>query len=440
MRPGARAARHPVAACLLILVMAHTAFADGWRIPAQGTRALGTSNAGRLVLDDGTVVWYNPASMTTFDEKWTITIGAPVVTYQLGYQDRGSRSLLGQPIAGPLTADGGRTAPVPHLFVVRRLTDRVAAGFGFNAPFGLGTNYGETYAGRYHATETSLTVFNLNPAVAVKVRPNLSLGFGLDVQTSRATLSSMIDFGSIGAAMGLGLAPQGQDGRLAFTGSAVAVGYDLSLLWQAADTTRVGVTYRSKVTHTLTGTADFTVPTAAAPLTGGGAVFTDTGATTSLPMPHDLSISLAQDLNDRWTIVGDVSWSGWSAFRTLGVSFDNPLQPAISQNHAWRNTMRGAFGGEYHPGDRWTWRAGGAYEMGPIPDATRGPRLPEENHLWLSAGGTRRLSPTTSIDVSYSNLRTRTAPLAIADPNAGTLASEVSWRLNVFGISWNKTF
>jgi long-subunit fatty acid transport protein len=78
--------------------------------------------------------------------------------------------------------------------------------------------------------------------------------------------------------------------------------------------------------------------------------------------------------------------------------------------------------------------------MGPIPDATRGPRLPEENHLWLSAGGTRRLSPTTSIDVSYSNLRTRTAPLAIADPNAGTLASEVSWRLNVFGISWNKTF
>jgi long-chain fatty acid transport protein len=407
----------------------------------QGVKALGTSYAGRSVLlGDASVVWFNPAAMTTLDRTWTVTVAPPIITYQLGYTDRGTTSLLGQSIAGPRTADGGRTAPVPHVYVVRRLTDRVSAGFGFNAPFGLGTNYGETYAGRYHATETSLTVFNLNPTVAMKVRPDLSVGFGLDIQRSQATLATMIDFGSIGAANGLGLTPQGEDGRIEFTGSTVAVGYDLSLLWNAAPRTRVGVTYRSKVTHTLRGTGDFTVPAAAAPLTGGGALFVDTGATTSLPMPNDLSMSIAQGLDDRWTLLGDVSWSGWGAFQTLGVTFDNPLQPPIAQNQAWRNTMRGAFGAEFQQNDRWTWRAGGAYEMVPVPDATRSPRLPEENHVWMSAGGTRRLSPSTTIDFSLSNLRTKAAPMSLADPNAGALLADVTWRLNVLAVSWNKSF
>jgi long-chain fatty acid transport protein len=436
-----RAARCLATAGPLILLTASAGYADGWRIPMQGVKALGTSYAGRSVLfGDASVVWFNPAAMTKLEKKWTVTIAPPLITYQLDYTDVGTKSLLGQTIAGPRTADGGRTAPVPHVYVVYRINDRFSAGFGFNAPFGLGTNYGETYAGRYHATNTSLTVFNLNPSVAVKLRPNWSLGFGLDVQRSHATLASMIDFGSIGAANGLGLTPQGQDGKITFTGSAVAVGGDLSLLWDASGGTRVGVTYRSKVTHTLKGTADFTVPAGAAPLTGGGAVFKDGGAKTSLPMPHDLSISMSQNLNARWTLLGDVSWSGWSAFKTLGVTFDNPLQPPISQHEAWRNIMRGAFGGEYHSNDRWTWRAGGAYEMVPVPDATRGPRLPEENHVWLSAGGTRRLSSSTTVDFSYSNLRTKTASMSLSDPNAGALLGDVNWRLNVLGVSWNKSF
>jgi long-chain fatty acid transport protein len=436
-----RAAQRVAATGLLILLTVRTGYADGWRIPTQGVKALGTSYAGRCVItDDGTVVWFNPAAMTKLTKKWTITFAPPLITYQLGYTDLGTKSLIGQSILGPKTADGGRTAPVPYVYIVRQINDRVAAGFGFNAPFGLGTDYGETYAGRYFATQTSLTVFNLNPTLAVKARPNLSVGFGLDVQRSQATLASMIDFGSIGAASGLGLTPQGQDGKIAFTGHAWAVGADLSLLWDASDKTRVGITYRSKTTHTLKGTANFTVPAAATALTAGGALFKDGGATTTLPMPTDIAMSASQAVNAKWTLLGDVSWSGWSAFKTLGVTFDNPLQPAISQNEAWRNTLRGAVGGEYHANDRWTWRAGGAYEMVPVPDTTRGPRLPEENHVWMSVGGTHRLSPTMTIDFSYAHLRTKDAPMSLVDPNAGTLLGQVHWRLNVFAVAWNKSF
>lgn len=432
--------RLPLVAAM-ILGAAQPGYADGWRVPMQGVKALGSSYAGRAFISDASVAWFNPAAMRKLNaRKWTLTLAPPVISFQLGYRDHGTTNLLGQPIAGSSSADGGATAAVPHLYVVRRVTDRVSAGFGFNAPFGLGTDYGETYAGRYHGTKTSLRVFNLNPSVAVQVRPGLSVAAGLDVQRAQTTIATMIDFGSVGAVSGLGLAPQGHDGKLEFTGSSWAVGYDVSLLWDASDRTRVGLVYRSKVTHGFDGTADFTVPTAAAPLTGGGLVFADGGAATSLTMPHDVAVNLSQALNDRWMLLGDVSWSAWSAFKTLEVTFDNPLQPAITQDHSWRNTVRGAVGGEYRASDRWTWRAGAAYEMAPVPDKTRGPRLPEKNHVWMSAGVTRRFSDTSSIDISYSNLRTKTAPLALTDPLAGTLAADVRWRLNIVAISWNKSF
>jgi long-chain fatty acid transport protein len=153
------------------------------------------------------------------------------------------------------------------VYLVKRLSPRWRLGFGFNAPFGLGTNYGETWVGRYHATETTLTVFNLNPSLAVRLNDRVSLGVGLDVQRSTATLANMIDFGSIGAALGLPLTPQGQDGRVEFKGSDWAAGLDLSAWAQVTTDMRFGIAYRSQIDHTLAGTADFTVPPPAAALT-----------------------------------------------------------------------------------------------------------------------------------------------------------------------------
>lgn len=419
------------------------AWADGWRVPMQGTRALGMSYAGRGVLtSDASVTWFNPSAMTRLRQTrpWTITFAPPVITFDLNYRDAGSTSLLGQPLTGAPRANGGATAPVPHLYLVRRVNERVSVGLGVNAPFGLGVDYGTEYAGRYHATETVLRVFNINPSVAVAVSPTLSLGLGVDLQRAQTTIASAIDFGSGGAALGLGLAPQAHDGAIEFTGTNWAVGVDASLLWEPSARTRVGLVYRSQVTHTFDGTADFTVPAPAAPLTAGGLVFADGAARTSLVMPHDVAISLSQAVSDRWTLFGDVAWAGWDAFQTLEVTFDNPAQPPLVQTHAWRNTWRGALGAEYRAGDRWTLRAGTAYEEAPVPDATRVPRLPERDHVWISAGATRRFSEALTMDLSWSNLRTPTARLGLTDPAAGTLAANVRWRLHIISVAANVSF
>ena len=244
----------------------------------------------------------------------------------------------------------------------------------------------------------------------------------------------MIDFGSIGAAAGLPFAPQAHDGRIQFRGSDWAAGFDLSIAWDAARHTRVGAAYRSRVDHTLAGQADFTVPPEIRPLTAGG-LFTNSGAQTVLPMPTELSLSASRALQDGWLLLGDVTWSGWSRFRELRVTFDNPAQPEVRQPAAWNDNIRVAGGARKAVGPRWTLSGGAGYETTPVPDSTRNARLPEANHAWFSVGGTYQRSEARHVDVYYSHLVTPNAAIRLEDPSAGRLVGSVHSRVNVLGAS-----
>ena len=435
----------PLLSCLCVALLVTIAIgevsADGWKIQLMGGKNLGTSHAGRSVLaEDASAVWFNPASIAWLPGEGQLTAGAPIITYTLDFHDGGSRSVIGQQLTGETTQNGGQTAPVPHLYYARAINERWRFGFGFNAPYGLGSDYGETWVGRYHATETLLRVFNINPAIAVRLNDAFALGFGLDVQRSQGVLANMIDFGSIGLASGLPLRPQAADGKIEFTGSDWAVGFNAGLRWQASSRTAVGVAYRSKTEHSLRGTADFTVPEAAAALTAGGRVFADTEAEVTLPMPHELSVSASHNVSERWTLLGDVTWSQWSSFKQLLVTFENPLQPTVQQPADWRDTTRVAVGARGVLNDRWTLRTGVAYEMAPIPDATRTARLPEDNHTWLSGGATYVGSNRWSLDFSFSHIITPDAPIRLTDSAAGLLLGDVHWRVNVAGVGLNWRF
>jgi long-chain fatty acid transport protein len=433
--------RYPVrriASCVGVALVvtagvAHVA-ADGWKIQLQGVKALGSSYAGRSVLtDDASAVWFNPACMTGLDGNLTLTAGAPLITYQLLFHDAGSRSVLGQPLQGEATPDGGTTAVVPSVYLVKRVNDRVRLGFGFNAPFGLGTDYGESWVGRYQATQTTLRVFNLNPSVATRVGGGLSLAVGLDVQRSSATIANMLDFGSFGAAAGLPLVPQQDDGRVKFDGTDWAVGWNAGALWKPRSGTSVGVAFRSEIDHTLRGPADFTVPADAAPLTGGGLVFADTQARVTLPMPTELSISASQQVSRNWTLLADWTWTGWDSFQALRVDFDNPAQLPVVQAAKWNNASRVAVGARARVNQRWELMTGVAYEGTPVPDATRTARLPEADHTWVSGGASYTCPGRWAFDFEVSHLITPDAAINLTDPAAGLLLGSVHWRLTVIG-------
>lgn len=424
-----------IACALLLANGAAAAEAAAWRLQAMGIKALGSAYAGvSAEAADASTVWFNPAGLTELGDGWTVTVGAPVIDLGLDWRDAGSTSLLGQPLAG-LAADGGDLFVLGHAYAARKLGERAWFGLGFNTPYGLGTRYGREWVGRYHADETTLEVPTLITSLGWRVHPRLAVGVGLEVQAASAVFSQRIDFGSIGAAFGLPLAPQGHDGGVHVEGEDEALGWNAGLLWTPRPGTRIGLAWHAGTTQEIEGDADFTVPAEAAPLTAGGLVFADTGARTELPMPATANLSFLHRLTPRWVLLADLDWTDWSRFEQLRLTFDNPLQPAIVLPTGWSDTLRGSLGARFEASDRWTLRGGLAYEENPIPAATREPRVPEAPHQWVMMGASWHRGERATIDLFIGHLFTDRATMTVADPSAGTLRGEVDWEVNEGGVA-----
>jgi len=422
------------AVAVVALFVAVSLHAAAWKLEVMGGRALGSAYAsGAAFPGDASTVWFNPAGMMLLKDP-SITATLPVIDLVINYHDAGtSTGLGGLPLSGATTKNGGTVVAVPDLYAVRPIGDRLALGIGFNTPFGLGTNYGRGWVGRYQAVQTQLVVYNLNPSAAFKINDQFSVGGGIDIQYATGKLSSAIDFGTIGASLGLPLAPQQHDGFVEIRGHDWSVGWNGGLLWHPSDRTRLGVAYRSNTSADLRGPAQFTVPPEASVLTSTGA-FTNTRARASLPMPEAWSFGVVQSITPRVALLGDATRTRWSRQQQLSVTFENPVQPPIAQPSNWSDTWRFSLGAEFKASDRLTLRGGIADERTPVPDATREPRIPEANHRWYAVGATWTHSKRLDIDAFLVHLTTDAAPINVSAPLLGSLHGDARWNIWTMGV------
>lgn len=280
------------------------------------------------------------------------------------------------------------------------MSDRLAVGIGVNAPFGLATKYDRDWVGRYHAVESDMLSVNINPSVAYEINDNLSIGGGFSAQYVKAKLSSMIDFGTIGAQMRIpGLLPQQNDGFFELEGDSWGVGFNLGLLYEFNNHTRAGVSYRSRIEHTLKGDANFSnVPAPLSP------TFRNTGGEADVTLPDSISVSFIHQFDPQWMVMADFTWTNWSLYEELVVTFDSGLTPNRTVNR-WQDSYRYSLGASYMPGKNWTIRIGAAYDTSAIGDREyRTPRVPDADRIWAALGAGYKLSDMFSLDFGYAHL------------------------------------
>ena len=418
-----------VAASILPLTCGN-ALAGGFELRTQGASGAGTATAGAAAIgEDATMVFYNPAAMTLLDESQVAFAGQLYIP-DLDYDNRAATDATGGAVIG---SDRllNEPAVVPSLFGVWNVSDRVRLGFGLTSPFGLATEYDEDWAGKYNTYYTSLQTFDFNPAIAVRVTDWLSAGAGVSVQYARADRRNKLDFGSIcfnsglgsGTCTPLGLLPQAADGRLELTADDWSVGYNVGILLQPTSNFRVGLAYRSRIHQRLEGTADFTVPGIAEPLTAGGA-FQDTAASAEITLPERASLSLYYEATPQLALLGDVTWTGWSRFDALRVDFDNPAQPSISEPEEWDDSFRYSIGARYQATDEWVIRVGLAYDETPIDSDLRNPGIPGNDRLVFALGTGYRLSDAVNIDFAYTYNRELEASIDQSRSDSGTIEGD----------------
>ena len=341
------------------------------------------------------------------------------IVAQSRFTDQGSQfadAVGGAPLSGSSdTLHGSGLAP--NAYLTLPIAAAWHAGIGLNAPYGMGGEYAEDWIGRYHALNSQLRSLNLNPALAYRVNEAWSVGVGVNLQYVEVELSSAIDFGTIGADSELpGMTPGSHDGRATVEGSSVDWGWNVGVIYQPVATTRIGLAYRSTVSHRVDGKATFEYPDdpAATPLqqalTAQG-LFIDSDAHATVKLPANLSIALAQQLTPPLTLLASATWTGWSDFPALRISYDSN-QPDSVTTEGWQDSWRYALGLRYRLNDRWLLRSGIALDQTPIPNATyRTARIPGNDRRWLSVGAGYALSPTMQIDVGYAHLFLDDAPI-----------------------------
>jgi long-subunit fatty acid transport protein len=117
-------------------------------------------------------------------------------------------------------------------------------GLAVNAPFGLATEWDNTWAGQFHAIRSEIETLNINPTVSFKVNNMISLGAGVSYQQIKAELTNAVPSATGGACGTLPCAiASPATGKV--EGDDWAWGWNLGALFDFGQGTRVGLTYRS---------------------------------------------------------------------------------------------------------------------------------------------------------------------------------------------------
>jgi len=393
---------------LAVLLSSSTAaLAAGFGLKEHSAEAMGSAYAGVAASSSAQALSYNPASLAgVADSDISLSLVEILPTSSARYTT--ATTSVGTPTGGTASPSNFiGDAPIPNLAVRHRLSDDWTVGLSISAPYGLKTNYPAGWAGRYYALKTSLVTVDIAPSIAYQVTPTLSLGASLEVEYARGQLTSAVDIGTLGASLAIpGSVPGALDGSARLSGMDWSEGFTIGAIDQVTPDLTLGLSYQSAIHHRLAGPLTFTLDAAGlgAAIRGATGLFTNTRASAAVTTPDMVLAGARWQIDGRWTALAEMDWTNWSQFQNLTIISQNPAQPNDVTDSRWHNTLFGSLGLEYLVDDSWKLRGGVAYDESPIPDATRNPRIPDADRVWLAVGAAYRFTPSSSLNFSVGEL------------------------------------
>jgi long-chain fatty acid transport protein len=364
-----------------LVATAGAATGGGFAIGTQSGSGTGNAFAGgAAAVDDASVAWYNPAGMTFLPPGKQAAFALHALKPSFKFENRGSTGLFAAPGTGD-GGDGGDWALVPNAFYTMDINPKLSFGLALNVPFGLKTEYDSGWRGRFVAIKSEVKTANLNPSLAYKVSDTMSLGAGVSVQKLDAQLTNV-------------LPPTGTN-FFDLSADDTQFGFNLGIMVQATHATRIGASYRSSIKYELEGTAIFNTTPA-----GNSNIQAD------LRVPDSASFSVFHQLDPKWELMGDITWTNWSTVQQLVVvRTSGPLAGSTLTTlpFLWDDTWRFGVGANYRMNAQSKLRFGVAYDETPTNDLTRTPRLPDQDRTWVAIGWQYKPSKSGTLDLGYAH-------------------------------------
>lgn len=469
-RQFSSAARPLGLAALSMAVMAGLALpmsarASAFQLGQAGSaQALGRAYAGSATAgDDASVAVDNPAAMADLDGNY---FQADVTAINFSAKFNGTaHDAAGNPIGGGNGGDAGTTLPVPSFYIATKVSDRWHIGGGLTVPYGFQTEYNRNWVGRYNAIKTKLQSLDATLSASYDVTDNFSVGASIIAQRTSAELSSAINYNMVaqglvqqGVAAGKipaaeapmlsqelnALVPPGSDGYADIKGHNWHYGWQVGGYWKLTPQDRLSLDYHSKISHTLKGTANFTMPDnvsyllgtpTVAALLGGAMPFQHTDGSARLTTPATADLSYWHQAQ-RFGIGMDLAWTQWSVMKQLTVNYANPAQPATVEPFGWRDTWYASIGGDYYLTDKLTLRGGLAVDTTPTRATNRDPRVPDSTRKFVTVGLGYKVNDRFELNAAFAHIFVNAAHVdGSASSTGDVLAGDFDDYCNMLSLS-----
>ena len=360
---------------LIISCAFQNTYGSGFAIYTQGASALGQADAVIAHADDPSAIFFNPALINKL-EGTQIEAGTTLLFPSQEFKSD---------ITGNTFSTENDVFYPSTLFVTHKFNDKVSAGLGVFNSFGLGTDWGNSWEGRYVATNSELQTFNINPVASYQITPNIAFAAGVDFLLLDTTLEKQIN-----------LSPYGiSDAGQKFEGDGSGVGYNLGILYDINKDISLGVSYRSEIKVDIDGDASFDLPAGTPSLLS--TLFPNTSGNADLTLPQQAHMGIAYRGFDSLTLETGLRCEGWSSLKELKVDLDEPVAGSTTSitEKDWKDTYSMNLGAKYQFNKTFALLAGYLYGGNPVPDKTFDPIVPDANtHLF-----------TIGTDIQYKKIR-----------------------------------
>jgi|GEM_PF-2419429 len=341
------------------------------------------------------VAWHGSGSEEVADHT-SIVAGARAIIPEMGFVPPLPDASQGtQDYAGPAAGAG-------RMLYVFPVADDASLGLRMD-----GDGYGASALSGAHSFGPGLA-YSVNDSLAVSVGIdavffNIARSQPFNQYTDCVALEERGELPLLTCSDAIAYTPENlaRGGAGTLASDAAGYGYNLGATLAVGESTRLGMRYRSGI---QLDTQDETVFHTAGPLLSTDlARLTDQAVISGLGLPGSFAVGASHQINDQWSVAGDVTWVNWTQFDELRVLPGGYRQGGGTTTENWENTYRYTLGVNYRQSDSWKYRVGAAYDQSPLPASERNTGLvASEDLVWLALGVGYSPTPRLSFDVGYA--------------------------------------
>lgn len=371
---------------LLLMLASATAYAGGYRVAAQGQRALAMGHAGVGVVNSAETAFFNPSGIVYLEDKFVVSAGVTGVFSNVKWQNTSTGQF----------AETQQDPGTPFYFhAAYKLNEWISLGLSVSTPYGSSVEWERNWPGSHLVNDIDLAAIYIQPLVSIKLSEHFSIGGGPifvtgNVNFNRNANRTLTD-------------EQGNRANITVDDSGVTnTGWSASFMFTPIEELRIGFNYKSEILlNAEGGEATFSnFPNSTLTPQNGTTAFDAT-----LPMPAELTIGFAYEMNEKWLFAFDYQRAFWDVYASLDIDFADANVATSVNPRNYKNASIYRFGAQYVASDRLTLRAGYYFDESPVQAGFFAPETPRNDANGFTAGLSFQVTDRLAIDASFLYVR-----------------------------------